>query len=220
MATKPILLSGDNPQIPMGFGEAPVAAFLDAVPATGPGGWKHAACRRIDAIVSREVPGVSKAVKWNSPFYGAQQACWFLSFHCYHKHVKVRWHNGKRLSPLPPIDSRHPLLRHRRNRPVRFAGAWSVRLTGEGYHVSHNHPQGWISSAFYVALPESIPDRTGWLRLGVPQAELGIDLPAFRWIEPQVGRLVLFPSTMWHGTLPFPAGERMTVAFDVAPPRN
>lgn len=109
MAGKPILLSGDNPQIPLGYGEAPVAAFLAAVPDTGPGGWKHAACRRIDAIVSAEVPGVAKAVKWNSPFYGPsdpeQQGCWFLSFHCYDKYVKVRWHNGKLLAPLPPIDS-------------------------------------------------------------------------------------------------------------------
>ena len=101
----PILLAGGNPQIPMGFGEAPVAAFLAAVPATGSGGWKHAACRRIDAIVSREVPGVCKAVKWNSPFYGAEQGCWFLSFHCYDTYVKVRWHNGKLLTQMPPIDS-------------------------------------------------------------------------------------------------------------------
>jgi hypothetical protein len=101
----PILLAGGNPQIPMGFGEAPVAAFHAAVPATGSGGWKHAACRRIDAIVSREVPGVCKAVKWNSPFYGAEQGCWFLSFHCYDTYVKVRWHNGKLLTPMPPIDS-------------------------------------------------------------------------------------------------------------------
>jgi hypothetical protein len=101
----PILLSGDNPQIPMGYGEAPVAAILAAVPDSGPGGWKHAACRRIDAIVSREVPGVCKAVKWNSPFYGVEQGCWFLSFHCYDTYVKVRFHNGKRLAPVPPIDS-------------------------------------------------------------------------------------------------------------------
>ena len=63
----------------MGFGEAPVAAFLAAVPDTGPGGWKHAACRRIDALISRAVPGVCKAVKRNSPFYGVEQGCWFLA---------------------------------------------------------------------------------------------------------------------------------------------
>jgi hypothetical protein len=103
--TQPVLLSGGNPQIAMGYGEEPVAAFLAAVPDAGPGGWKHAACRRIDAIVSEQVPGVCKAVKWNSPFYGAEQGCWFLSFHCYDKYVKVRWHNGKRLTPMPPIDS-------------------------------------------------------------------------------------------------------------------
>jgi hypothetical protein len=102
---QPILLSGDNPQIPMGYGEAPVAAFLAAVPDAGPGRWKHAACRRIDAIISEQVPSVSKAVKWNSPFYGVEQSSWFLSFHCYDKYVKVRFHNGKLLTPLPPIDS-------------------------------------------------------------------------------------------------------------------
>jgi hypothetical protein len=108
----PKLLSGDNPQIPLGYGEAPVAAFLAAVPDTGPGGWKHAACRRIDAIVSREVPGVSKAVKWNSPFYGVEQGCWFLSFHCHDKYVKVCFHNGKLLTPSPPIDSPQRQIRY------------------------------------------------------------------------------------------------------------
>ncbi len=103
--SQPVILSGGNPQIAKGYGEAPVAAFLDAVPATGPGGWKHAMCRRIDAIVSREVPGVCKAVKWNSPFYGIARDDWFLSFHCYDRYVKLRFHNGKRLTPMPPIDS-------------------------------------------------------------------------------------------------------------------
>ena len=82
-----------------------MAAFLDAVPDSAPGGWKHAACRRIDAIVSHQVPGVRKAVKWNSPFCGLEQGNWFLSLHCYDKYVKVRWHNGKLLMPMPPIDS-------------------------------------------------------------------------------------------------------------------
>jgi hypothetical protein len=98
--SKPILLSGDNPQIAKGYGEAPVAAYVDAVP-----GWKQEVCRRIDAIVSEQVPGVCKAVKWNSPFYGTSQDCWFLSFHCYTNYVKVRFHNGKQLKPMPPIDS-------------------------------------------------------------------------------------------------------------------
>jgi Flp pilus assembly protein TadD len=122
---------------------------------------------------------------------------------------------------LPSLDSRHPLLAHRRDRPVRFSGSWSVRLDGAGYHAHHNHPAGWLSSALYIALPEARSGdapHAGWLALGVPQAELGLDLPPTRMIEPKVGHLVLFPSTMWHGTLPFGAGERMTVAFDIAPP--
>jgi len=79
---------------------------------------------------------------------------------------------------------------------------------------------GWLSSALYVALPDSMgTGDQGWLKLGEPQAELGVDLPPFRTVEPRPGRLVLFPSTMWHGTIPFEAGERMTVAFDVARPQ-
>jgi len=110
------------------------------------------------------------------------------------------------------------MLRHRRDGPVRFAGSWSVRLQGSGFHSHHIHPQGWISSAFYVAVPEQLEGEQGWLTLGEPQAELRIDLPPIRRIAPKPGQLVLFPSMMWHGTLPFDAGERMTVAFDVAPP--
>jgi tetratricopeptide (TPR) repeat protein len=105
--------------------------------------------------------------------------------------------------------------------PLRFAGSWSVRLKDEGFHVNHVHPAGWISSAFYVALPEGAMggvDHAGWLSLG-EVGELGLDLPPLRLIEPKPGRLVLFPSTMWHGTRPFAAGERLTVAFDVARPQ-
>src|SRR5437870_4145554 len=122
---------------------------------------------------------------------------------------------------LPPIDPEHPLLRHRRDRRIRFAGSWSVRLRGGGRHANHVHPQGWISSALYVSLPErsaAEPEDSGWLTLGQPQESLGLDLPPRRRIEPVVGRLVLFPSYMWHGTVPFSHGERLTVAFDVRPP--
>jgi hypothetical protein len=122
---------------------------------------------------------------------------------------------------LPPPDANHPLLGQRRDRRVRFAGSWSVLLRGGGYHSNHVHPQGWISSALYVALPRhssSELDQAGWLTLGEPQKELGVDLPPFRYVEPRAGQLVLFPSWMWHGTIPFEAGERLTVAFDVRPP--
>lgn len=120
---------------------------------------------------------------------------------------------------LPPIDPTHPMLRHRRDGAVRFSGSWSVRLAAQGHHSHHVHPQGWISSAFYVAVPESLKEDEGWLTLGEPQSELGFDLSPIRRIEPEQGKLVLFPSMMWHGTLPFGSGERMTVAFDVAAPR-
>lgn len=97
---EPVLLSGENPQIAKGYGETPVAAYIAAVP-----GWKQAICKLIDQMISQQVPGVCKAVKWNSPFYGTSKDCWFLSFHCHTTYVKVRFHNGKQLQPMPPIDS-------------------------------------------------------------------------------------------------------------------
>jgi hypothetical protein len=120
---------------------------------------------------------------------------------------------------LPPPDPTHPMLRRPRTGTIRFAGSWSVRLKGAGFHSQHVHPQGWISSAFYIAVPEGLRGEEGWLTLGEPQAELGTRLPPIRRIQPKPGQLILFPSMMWHGTLPFPAGERLTVAFDVAPLR-
>lgn len=104
------LLSGGNPQVPKGYGDAVVDAWLAAVPATGPGGWKHAACRAIDAVVTRQVPGVCKAVKWNSPFYGIEQDCWFLSFHCFQRYVKVTFFQGAQLTPPPEHTSKHPAV--------------------------------------------------------------------------------------------------------------
>ncbi|HEX8481375.1 MAG TPA: putative 2OG-Fe(II) oxygenase [Allosphingosinicella sp.] len=125
----------------------------------------------------------------------------------------------RHVAQLPPPRPGHPLLVQRRS-PIRFAGSWSVRLTGGGRHVEHFHPAGWISSALYVALPgdaERGGAHSGWLGLG-EASELGLDLPPIRLVEPKPGRLVLFPSTMWHGTRPFEAGERLTVAFDVKRP--
>lgn len=120
---------------------------------------------------------------------------------------------------LPPVDSDHPMLRNKRDGRVRFAGSWSVRLSDAGFHSAHVHPQGWISSAFYVALPKSRQGKEGWLMLGQPHEDLSSGLGPMRMDEPKVGQLVLFPSMMWHGTLPFPEGERMTVAFDIAATR-
>jgi tetratricopeptide (TPR) repeat protein len=125
------------------------------------------------------------------------------------------------VAQLPSLDTGHPLLSRRRDRRVRFAGSWSVRLQARGFHVSHVHPQGWISSALYVALPpvqENSPANAGWLQLGQPPSEIGVSLEPLAVIEPKPGRLVLFPSWIWHGTIPFPAGDRLTVAFDVSPP--
>ncbi len=123
------------------------------------------------------------------------------------------------IDALPPRDPNHPLLACPRT-PVRFAGSWSVRLTDGGFHADHVHSHGWISSALYVSLPERLGGerREGWLTLGACE-RLVPQLAPFREIEPRPGTLVLFPSTMWHGTRPFDAGERLTVAFDVAQPR-
>jgi tetratricopeptide (TPR) repeat protein len=123
---------------------------------------------------------------------------------------------------LPALDPAHPVLRYRSD-SIGFSGSWSVRLTGKGFHTSHLHPMGWFSSAFYVNLPNEAdmgPPPAGWLALGAPPPELNLDLPAIRHVEPKSGRLVIFPSIMWHGTMPFDEGERLSVAFDVATPGN
>jgi tetratricopeptide (TPR) repeat protein len=125
------------------------------------------------------------------------------------------------VAQLPAHDARHPTLSQRRDRRIRFSGSWSVRLRAGGRHANHTHPQGWISSALYIALPPLVPsdaEDAGWFTLGEPQNELGIRLGPWRKIEPKPGQLVLFPSWMWHGTVPFLEGERLTVAFDVRPP--
>jgi tetratricopeptide (TPR) repeat protein len=126
------------------------------------------------------------------------------------------------VSALPPVEEDHPFLSMPRG-PMRFSGSWSVRLTDGGHHVAHVHDQGRVSSAFYVALPH-IPageevERDGWLMLGEPPATLGLSLPPLAEVRPEQGKLALFPSTMWHGTRPFAAGERLTAAFDMVPRR-
>ena len=115
---------------------------------------------------------------------------------------------------LPEEDPAHPLLRHRAKAP-RFAGSWSVLLTDEGFHVPHFHPRGILSSACYLRLPLWGKTEEGWLELGSPPPRLGLCLQPLLRIEPKAGALVLFPSYMFHGTVPFTKGERLTVAFDV-----
>lgn len=104
---EPKLLSGGNPQIPKGDGDEPVQAYVAAMP-----GWKHDLGRRLDELITRTVPGVRKAVRWNSPFYGMEGEGWFLSYHCFTKYVKVTWLNGSALDPLPPKGSKHEHVRY------------------------------------------------------------------------------------------------------------
>ncbi len=98
-----VLLSGGNPQIPKGDGDAPVQAYIAAMP-----GWKGDVGRKMDDLVNRAVPGVGKAVRWNTPFYGISEQGWFLAFHCFTKYVKVSFLNGGSLQPLPPVESKDP----------------------------------------------------------------------------------------------------------------
>jgi hypothetical protein len=104
---KPVLLSGGNPQIAKGDGEAPVQAYIAAMP-----GWKRDVGRRLDTLIVEIVPDVRKAVKWNSPFYGADGEGWFLSFHCFTKYVKVTFFRGMSLRPVPPGTSKHKEVRY------------------------------------------------------------------------------------------------------------
>ncbi len=106
-AGEPVLLSGGNPQIAKAYGDAPVQAYIAAMP-----GWKRDLGRRLDAIITRAVPGVKKAVKWNSPFYGVEEGIWFLSFHCFTRYVKVAFFRGARLRPLPPGASKQKDVRY------------------------------------------------------------------------------------------------------------
>jgi Putative 2OG-Fe(II) oxygenase len=131
--------------------------------------------------------------------------------------VKFRAAVRAYIAALPPPVPDHPLLGLPRDRDLRFEGSWSVLLRRQGFHAPHTHMMGWISSAFYVAVPKADGDR-GWLGFGAPPPELGLDLAPTRTIEPVRGRLVLFPSTNWHGTLFFDEGERLSIAFDVALP--
>src|SRR5688572_28654507 len=104
---KPVLLSGGNPQIAKAYGDAPVQAYIAAMP-----GWKSGVWRRLDALITRTVPGVNKAVKWNSPLYGMEGQGWFLGVHCFAKYIKVAFYRGASLSPVPPGESKHKEVRY------------------------------------------------------------------------------------------------------------
>ncbi|HEY2824850.1 MAG TPA: DUF1801 domain-containing protein [Gemmatimonadales bacterium] len=107
VAAKPALLAGGNPQIAKADGDAPVRAYLAAMP-----GWKRDVGRRLDALIVRTVPGVRKAVRWNTPFYGVEGRGWFLGFHCVTKYVKVAFFRGTSLRPLPPGESTQKDVRY------------------------------------------------------------------------------------------------------------
>ena len=133
--SQPNLLSGGNPQIPMGHGDAPVQDYIAAMP-----GWKRDAGRQLDDLITRTVPGVRKALKWNSPLYRTEgDDGWFLSFHCYERYIKVAFFRGTSLRPVPPVESKTAETRYfhlHEGEPLdeaRFA-AWveqASRLPGE-----------------------------------------------------------------------------------------
>ncbi|MBY2940080.1 DUF1801 domain-containing protein [Rhizobium leguminosarum] len=104
---EPTLLSGGNPQIAKGYGDAPVQAYIAAMP-----GWKSDVGRRLDALITRSVPDVHKAVKWNSPLYGMEGQGWFLGVHCFAKYIKVAFFRGTSLSPVPPGESKQKEVRY------------------------------------------------------------------------------------------------------------
>ena len=117
-------------------------------------------------------------------------------------------------------DRKHPFLK-RRSSAFDFAGSWSSRLHDRGFHSNHVHVDGWISSCYYIALPDVVSDteeKQGWLKFGEPEFDIGIKEPVRRFVQPKAGRLVLFPSYFWHGTVPFRSSQaRTTIAFDVVP---
>lgn len=104
---EPVLLSGGNPQIAKGYGNAPVQAYIAAMP-----GWKSGLGQRLDMLIGEAVPGVNKAVKWNSPFYGIEGQGWFMSFHCFTRYVKIAFFRGTALQPEPPGRSKQKEVRY------------------------------------------------------------------------------------------------------------
>lgn len=135
-SAKPVLLTGGNPQIAKADGDAPVRAYIAAMP-----GWKSDIGRRLDALIVRNVPNVRKAVKWNSPFYAVEGQGWFLNFHCFTKYIKVAFFRGNSLRPRPPGDSKHQEVRY-----------LDIR---EGDRLDEAQLANWIRQA--AALPGWVP---------------------------------------------------------------
>lgn len=128
------LLSGENPQIPKGDGPAPVKAYIDAVP-----GWKHDVCKKLDQLITKNVPALVKAVKWNTPFYGRKETGWFIAFHCFNKYVKVTFFKGQALEPIPPVGSKDPNARY--------------------YHVEENE---MIDEKLFISWVKQASSMEGW----------------------------------------------------------
>src|SRR6187551_2747461 len=138
--TKPRLLSGGNPRIAKADGDAPVQAYIAAMP-----GWKRDLGKRLDALIVRSVPSVRKAVKWNSPFYGIEGQGWFLSFHVFAKYLKVAFFKGSSLKPLPPGESK--------SQDTRYLDIYEKDVVDETQLAS------WVKQA--AALPGWISKRSG-----------------------------------------------------------
>jgi hypothetical protein len=107
MSDEPVLLSGSNPKIPKGDGDAPVQAYIAALP-----GWKRAVGVRLDALITAAAPDVRKAVKWNTPFYGREEKTWFLAVHAYARYLKIAFFKGATFDPPPPVGSKQPDVRY------------------------------------------------------------------------------------------------------------
>ena len=135
--TQPVLLSGGNPQIPKGYGDAPVQAYIAAMP-----GWKRPLGQRIDALITQAVPGVAKAVKWNSPFYGIEGQGWFVTFHVLTRYVKVTFFQGTSLEPIPPGGTP-------KSKEARWIDIY------EGNELDEAQMTSWVKQA--AALPGWIP---------------------------------------------------------------
>jgi hypothetical protein len=134
----PVLLTGGNPQIAKAEGDAPVQAYIAAMP-----GWKRAVGKRLDALIVRNVPNVRKAVKWNSPFYGIEGRGWFLQFYVFTRYVKVTFFRGTSLLPIPPGPSKH--------HEVRYFEIY------EGDELDETQMASWVKQA--AALPGWVPGR-------------------------------------------------------------
>ena len=132
----PVLLSGGNPQIAKGDGDAPVQAYIAAMPE-----WKSDVGRQLDALIERTVPNVRKAVKWNSPLYGVEGNGWFLGIHCFNKYIKLAFFSGALLDPEPPVGSKDPNTRY--------------------FHIHENDPFDEARLARWIAQAAKHP---GWIQ--------------------------------------------------------